>query len=385
MKKSSRNSEQRVVRLLSTPRRLLVSILVGNTLVNIAAASLGTTVAIDLLSAPGTGQAVGEGMLWATLTMTVLILFTGEIAPKSIALENSERLSRIVARPLLFFITFIKPVRILLEWTNNLLFSSTEHSFLAGPDLSSGTLATAVRVGHDEGVLDTFEREVINNILDLERRTTGEIMTPRVEVISLDVDAPPDEWSKVFSDSGFSRIPVIDGDLDNVTGVFYAKDYLAVQTRGTSGYELKGLLRDPYFVPESMKVIKLLGEFRRRQLHFALVIDEYGSVSGVVTMEDVLEEIVGEITDSRDEEEAPFKLLTPGVAVVYAGWELDQFARATGTSLKDDYAETVGGWLVNRLGRIPKTGETVQAGPFRLHVLSARPTRVLWLRVEWKE
>ncbi|MFC1530298.1 transporter associated domain-containing protein, partial [Gemmatimonadota bacterium] len=143
------------------------------------------------------------------------------------------------------------------------------------------------------------------------------------------------------------------------------------------------LARPPWFVPESMKAMDLLGEFRERQVHLALVIDEYGSVSGLVTMEDVLEEIVGDIADPRGEGE-PFRLIEEGIAVVFAGWELDEFSRAVGIELIDRYAETVGGWIVNRLGRIPVTGETLDLGPFRFHVLAADPTRVLWFRVEWR-
>lgn len=381
---SERRSWRRALGLLRRPRRLLVSILVGNTLVNVAVASLGTVVAIDLLSSPDSPRAVGAGILWATVIMTILILFFGEIAPKSFALENAEKISPLVAGPLSGFIALIMPIRVVLERTNDLLISLVRPGRLAGPALSSDELATAVEVGHDEGIVDAFERKVINNILDLESRTVGDVMTPRVEVESLDIDTPVEGWAKAFRASGFSRLPVIEGDLEKVAGVFYAKDYLAVQVRVTARHELRSLLREPYFVPESTKVVELLRAFRDRQLHFAMVIDEYGSVSGLVTMEDVLEEIVGDIADSRDKEEAPFKLIAPGVAVVFAGWELEEFAEVTGFPLEDEYAETVGGWLVNRLGRIPKTGETITLPPFRFHILSSRPNRVLWVRAEWR-
>jgi putative hemolysin len=383
-KLSGRRSWRTVLALLSKPRRLLVSLLVGNTLVNVAAASLGTVVAIELLSSIGSQRAVEAGMLWATVIMTILILFFGEIAPKSFALENAEKMAPVIAGPLAGFAALLGPVRVVLERMTDLLVSQTRLSRLAGPGLSSDELATAVEVGHDEGVVNAFERKIINNILDLETRTAGEVMTPRVEVVSLDIDTPVDEWARAFRESGYSRLPVIEGDLEKIAGVFYAKDYLDVQAQGAARYELRDLLREPYFVPESMKVAELLREFRERQLHFALVIDEYGSVSGLVTMEDVLEEIVGEITDSRDEEEAPFKVIAPGVAVVFAGWELDEFADVTGFPLEDDYAETVGGWLINRLGRIPETGETVNVPPFRFRILSSRPNRVLWVRAEWR-
>ena len=383
-KLSGRRSWRTVLTLLSKPRRLLVSLLVGNTLVNVAAASLGTVVAIELLSSIGSQRAVEAGMLWATVIMTILILFFGEIAPKSFALENAEKMAPVIAGPLAGFAALLGPVRVVLERMTDLLVSQTRLSRLAGPGLSSDELATAVEVGHDEGVVDAFERKVINNILDLETRTAGEVMTPRVEVVSLDIDTSVDEWARAFRESGYSRLPVIEGDLEKIAGVFYAKDYLDVQAHGAARYELRDLLREPYFVPESMKVAELLREFRERQLHFALVIDEYGSVSGLVTMEDVLEEIVGEITDSRDEEEVPFKVIAPGVAVVFAGWELDEFADVTGFSLEDDYAETVGGWLINRLGRIPEAGETVNVPPFQFRILSSRPNRVLWVRAEWR-
>lgn len=382
MERSDRGARRRVAHLLLRPRRLLISILVGNTVVNIAAASLGTVVAIDVLTPPGSGHAVGEGILWATIIMTVLILFVGEIAPKSFALENAVRFSPLVSRPLFLLITFLKPLRVILEWINDLLIALLRPSRLEGPGLSRDELTTAVEEGYDAGILDTFEREVINNILDMERRTVGDIMTPRVEIVSMERDTPPEEWMDIFHSSGFSRVPVTVGDLDTVDGIFYARDFLAGRAGVAVHTDIASLVRPPWFIPESMKAMDLLGEFRSRQVHLALVIDEYGSVSGLVTMEDVLEEIVGDIADPR-REEAPFRLIEDGVAVVFAGWELDEFSRAIGIELRDRYSETVGGWLVNRLGRIPVSGETLDLGPFRFQVLAASPTRVLWLRVEW--
>ncbi|MFC1627938.1 hemolysin family protein [Gemmatimonadota bacterium] len=382
MERSDRGASRRVAFLLSKPRRLLVGILVGNTLVNIAAASLGTVVAIDLLTPVGSGQAVGEGILWATVIMTILILFVGEIAPKSFALENATRLAPLISRPLLIFLTFIKPLRVVLMWVNDLLLALLRPSLLEGPDLSSDELTSAIEEGYDAGILDTFEREVINNLLDMEQRTVGDIMTPRVEIVSMDSATPPGEWKGVFHSSGFSRTPVTAGDLDTVDGILYARDVLAAQAGVSASPDLSILVRPPWFVPESMKAMDLLGEFRDRQVHLALVIDEYGSVSGLVTMEDVLEEIVGDIADPRGEE-APFRLIEKGIAVVYAGWELDEFSREVGIEMHDRFSETVGGWIVNSLGRIPVSGETLDLGSFRFHVLAASPTRVLWLRVEW--
>lgn len=384
MERSDHPSRKRVSELLRSPRRLLVSILIGNTLVNVGSASMATVVAIGLFSEAGSAQSVEQGMLWSTLVMTVLILFFGEIAPKSFAIEHAERLSQVTARPLALFVRLLGPLGTMLDAFNAALLRLVGSRQLQAPDISSGELAAAVAFGHDEGVVDAFERDVVNNILTMEEGTVGEVMTPRVDVKTLDGTTPEGEWAAAFGKSGYSRLPLIDGDLDHVVGVLYAKDYIAVRLLGAGPLDARTLARKAYFVPESMKSIELLQEFRRQQLHFALVIDEYGSVSGVVTMEDLLEEIVGEITDSRDQEEAPFKLLEPGVAVVFAGWDLDEFSAAVGVPLQDDHAETVAGWLVNRLGRIPMTGETLNVSGFRVHVLSAGPTRVLWLRVEWK-
>ena len=371
--------------MLAEPRRLLVAILVGNTLVNIGAASMATAVAIRLFEAGGSHQSVQQGMLWATLVMTALILFFGEIAPKSFAIENADRLAQIAAGPLGIFTRVIGPVGTALEKLASRVIAVFSPPELAVPVLSSRELARAIEVGHYQGVVDAFEREVIGNILDLGVRSVGDVMTPRVDVESIDLRAPAGEWPRRFSQTGFSRLPLVFGDLDHIEGILYAKDVLSVQLLGAAPADLKALAREPYFVPESMKTLELLQELRSRQLHFAVVLDEYGSVSGVVTMEDVLEEIVGDIADSRDQEEAPFKLLGRGVAVVFAGWELEEFAEVTGMALIDPHAETVGGWVTNRLGRIPRAGESLRIPPFRVHVLSARPNRVLWLRVEWSQ
>ncbi len=384
MGSSERIAERRVSRLLAEPRRLLVSILVGNTLVNIAAASLGAMVVIGLLPGGAEEAASGRAVVWTTVVMTALILFFGEIVPKSYALEYDEKLARFIGAPLAAFMVLITPVRVILERANELLFTLTGGLVPDHPHLSSGELATAVDMGHTSGVVDAFEREVINNIIGLEEHTVGEVMTPRVEVIALSARMPPGQWLDRFRASGFSRLPVIGEDLDHITGICYAKDLLELGTRVDESREAPGLVREPYYVPESMKAVDLLAEFRRRQLHFAVVIDEFGSTAGVITMEDLLEEIVGDIADSRDQEEAPFKLVAPEAAVVYAGMELEAFAARIGYRLSDEHAETVGGWLTNRLGRIPAAGEDLSLGPFRIRILSARPTRVLWLRVEWE-
>ncbi len=384
MEKSGRASERRVARLLEEPRRLLISILVGNTLVNIAAASLGTAVTIGVVSGAAGEAAVGRAVLWATVIMTTLILFFGEIAPKSLALENAERIARLIGAPLAAFMALIGPLRVVLEKANEFLFTLTLRVVPAEPGLSSDELSTAVDMGHTSGVVDAFEREVINNIIELETRTVGEVMTPRVEVVTLALDTPVSEWAGRFRESGFSRLPVVGEDLDHVAGICYAKDLLARGPQVQGPIEPACLLREPFYVPGSMKALDLLGEFRQRQLHFAVVIDEFGSTAGVVTMEDLLEEIVGDIVDSRDEEESPFKLIEPGVAVVYAGMGLEDFASQLGYRLRDEHAETVGGWLINRLGRIPAAGELLTLGPFRIGILSSRPNRVLWLRVEWR-
>ncbi len=382
--RSTRRGRREVVELLRRPRRLLVDILIGNTLVNIAAASLATAVTIDLLGGRDNPQAVESAVLWATLVMTAVILLVGEIVPKSYAIENAEHLAPRISFPLRIFRRLIAPVGVLLERLSERIVALLRTPGLTVTRLSTADLATAVDLGHDEGSLDAFEREVVNNILEMEETTVGEVMTPRVEIESLDLVAPPETWIPAFLESGYSRMPVVEGDPDRVIGVLYARDLLALRARGTPTPELRTLLRDPFFVPESMRIHELLHELRQRSLHFAVVIDEYGSVAGVVTMEDLLEEIVGDIADSRDEEEASFKLLEPGVAVVYAGLDLEDFARSVGLPLEDEWAETVGGWLINRLGRIPREGETLGIPPLRIHVLSGRANRVLWLRVEWK-
>ena len=361
-----------------------MDILIGNTLVNIAAASLATAVAIDLLGGPDDPQAVESAVLWATLVMTAIILLFGEIVPKSYAIENSERLAPRLSAPLRLFRRLIAPVGVLLERLSDRIIALLRTPGLTVTRLSTADLATAVELSHDEGSLDAFEREVVNNILEMEETTVDEVMTPRVEIESLDLGTPAEAWIPAFLESGYSRMPVVEGDPDRVIGILYARDLLALRARGIPSPGLRTLLREPFFVPESMRILELLHELRQCSLHIAVVIDEYGSVSGVVTMEDLLEEIVGDIADSREEEEASFKLLEPGIAVVYAGLDLEDFAEAVGLPLEDEWAETVGGWLINRLGRIPREGETLAVPPLRVHVLSAHSNRVLWLRVEWK-
>lgn len=246
-------------------------------------------------------------------------------------------------------------------------------------------IASVVNEGEREGAIEENQGDMIENVIKFRRADAGQIMTPRTDVVSIDADAPLPDARRLIAQSGFSRIPATRGSLDAIVGILYAKDLL-----GRSGHEdedgvrVRDVMRPPVFVPETKRLGELMHEFRRRQVHAAVVLDEYGGTSGLVTMEDVVEEIVGEIADEYDPA-AP-----PGIRpVADGGWDVD--ARVHVDELNDEIGveipehedyETIGGFVLSRLGAIPKPGETLEAEGLRIRVLDADPRRILRLRLE---
>jgi putative hemolysin len=256
------------------------------------------------------------------------------------------------------------------------------------PPPSTGTvtedeLKTLVDAGQQEGVLEQEERQMIYSIFQLGDTLTREIMVPRIDVLALDVNSPLEEAVDALLTSGYSRVPVYEDTIDNILGVLYGKDLLKVWRQENGQLEsLRAVLREPYFIPEAKKVDELLAEMQSKHVHMAIVVDEYGGVAGVVTLEDIIEEIFGEIQDEYDQEEQPYQVLTDGDYIFRGRIDLDDFNQIMDTTLPVDEADTLGGFIYTRLGHVPMAGESVEEDGLLLTVELVSSRRIRKVRAQ---
>ncbi len=348
--------------LLARPRRLLVTVVVGNMFALAAAASLATALGVRVN--PLYGPAVA-----AAVTTAVVFVFA-ETLPKTLGVAWPEKGAALTS-------PFIKLVFWVLYPLNRAASALTD--FLAGRpprrSLDPGVedIYGLLRESEAEGVLDDVEREMIERVVAVADRTAGEIATPRTKIFALNAEMTFQEAARAVIDSPYARIPVYEETLENVIGILYVKDILLAGDDPPP--DLRESVRQAYFVPDSQPAVNLFVDFIKNRTHIALVVDEYGSLDGLVTMTDVLGEIVGEPTQ-------PVKYVGARRFVVAADTELDDFNDLTGANLQDEEAETLGGYLLNRFGRIPAVGEEYSEGDLKFTVEGAEPHRLTEIVVE---
>jgi CBS domain containing-hemolysin-like protein len=363
------------VPLLTRPHELLVTLLVGITLVNIAASALAATMAAKLFGPAGLAVAIGA--------MTVLLVVFGEVLPMTLAVEHPERYSAWVSRPVAWLSALLWPVRAILNGLTAVTLRVVGSSLKQGePEISEAELRTLVDVGAREGVVDRTEREMIHKVFELEDTLVREVMVPRPDMFCLDVATPPAEILPLLREQLHSRVPVFEETVDQIVGVLYTKDLLPY-LRGLPGdFDLRSRLHPPYFVPESKRADALLREFQAKKLHLAIVVDEYGGTAGLVSLEDLLEELVGEIRDEFDEEERLIQKVDAATYRVSGKLPIDELNAATGLSLPNESFDTVGGWVLDLFGRVPHRGEKAQTDEVSVAVEKVERTRVVEVLVK---
>lgn len=373
IRKLERQPSRRSIRaasLLSDPVRLLVTILVGNTLVNVAASSVGTNV-VDHL--------VDRGVLGISVAiMTSLILVFGEIVPKTYAVSKPLRVALGTSSLISAAVRLMSPLRAFFAALSNLA-ARTRVPGAAAPDHEHAHVAEAVAAGHSEGVLDSFERRMLRGFLKIDHLSVQNIMTPRTEVFMLDAGTGVAEAIKLTKSAGFSRLPVFDTEeRDVIRGVVYVKDLL--QKQYSKSLKLSDIARQPVFVPESKSLADLLSEFVKGAAHFAAVVDEYGTFTGIVTLDDIIEEIIGEELTKRSKN--TYRKRTKSTYEVSARMELEYFNALLGSLLADGHAETIGGYILNMAGRIPAAGEEFYIEGMRFRILDADTRQIKSLEIE---
>jgi len=355
---------------VKSPERVLSTLLIGNTLVNIGAGALAGNVAHQAATARGWPD--GSVLAIFTAVTTFVILFAGEIIPKTIGKRH----------PIQWALTAMPVVQLLawLSWplTSGLVRATNALVTLFGgartptPAVTSAEIEYLIEMGTREGVLDEVKEELLNSVLEFADRVVKEVMVPRTRIAAIDRDAPPEEILRIVTENPYSRMPVYRDSIDNVLGVLLVREIIPELSRGPKGVlaTLDKHLKPPFFVPEQMKISKLLKEMQKRKTHLAIVVDEFGGTSGLATLEDVIEEIVGEIQDEGDVEAAPVREVTPGVYLADASVplrELEDFLneRAEGEGEDPDREvrfpeegdyETLGGFVTATAGRVPAVG-----------------------------
>ncbi len=370
------------------PDRFLATIQIGITLAGVIAAAIGGATAVQVIKpflqdiplplVSASAEALSIGIV--TVVITYFLLIFGELIPKSIALTNPERIGMRTARFVHFFskIAFVF-VHILTSSANILLkpFGKKTH---AGRTITEEEIRMLIQEGGEQGVFEPTEQALIHSVFEFTDMSAKEVMVPSTQMVTININAPVDEIKTIITEEQFSRYPVIGKDINDIRGILYVKDFLNALAKGS--VDIRKLIKPPFFIPETMKISNLLKEMQRKRVHMALIIDEYGGVSGLVTMEDLLEEIVGEIRDEYDIE-SPVIQLSDGSFLIDASISI--------RDLKEDHAieipesteyETLSGFLLTVLQRMPKVGDVVETDGMQLTISEMVGQRISKVKLE---
>lgn len=359
--------------LINNPSRLLGTILVGNNVVNIGASSLATSIAIDLFGNTGVGIATG--------VMTLLVLVFGEITPKSLAAENSEKIALKVSGPISNLGKILSPiVRILLFITDGISKLLGAKSNENTPFIRKSELRTMLNVSHEEGIIKAGEKNMIVNVFDFRDIKVAKIMTPRTDMEVLDIDSTFDEVVEFNKDYKYSRVPVYEEHHDNVVGVFSIKDLVSYNTNKDS-FDMRNYLRKPVYLFESQNASSAFDEMRKKQVSIAIVIDEYGGVSGLVTIEDIIEVIVGDIKDEYDDGIKNIVKVSDVEYLIRGSYQIDDLNKKFNLNLQSGDYDTIGGYIIDNLGLIPEGNEVLNLGKIKFTVEKVNKNRIELIRL----
>lgn len=374
-----------IIALLEMPRRLLATILITNNFVNVAIVILSTYVTKELFD-------FNEFPLWAAfliqvVVVTALILFSGEILPKIYATQKNMEFARVMALPMSLLIKIFRPLSTILVSSTNLIDRKLKSK---ASNISMSELSDAIELTSDETTMEE-ERKILKGIIKFTDLDVKEIMKARLDVVAVDITTGFHELLRIITESGFSRIPVYEESFDNIKGILYIKDLLSHLNKDDN-FNWQKLVRDAFFVPENKRINDLLQEFQEKKIHMAVVVDEYGGTSGIVTLEDIIEEIVGEIDDEHDvsTDEEFYRKLDKNRFLFKAKTSLNDFCKIIGIEDKifDEVkgeSDTIAGLILEILGKIPEPGENVEYGQFIFTIKSVDKRRIKELIVKVDE
>ena len=361
-------------KLVNDPNKLLGAVLIGNNIVNIASSAIATTIATGLFGA-------GSGVAIATGVMTVLVLIFGEITPKSLAKQNSEKISLKLAKPISIVVVVLKPLIAVFTGVSSVfikLFGGDPKA--SEPFITQEELKTMVGVSEEEGVLEDVEKEMIFNVFDFVDAQVKDVMIQRVDIVAINKDSSYKEILEIIRKEQFSRIPIYDDTIDNIVGVLNVKD-LIVQEKNNLQFNVLDYAREPFYTFEFKKIKEVLNEMKKTRNHMAIVLDEYAGTVGIITIEDLIEEIVGDIEDEYDEHNEMIKVVKEDEYIVDGSAKLDDISDLIGVNMESEELDSVGGLIIEELGRIPEEHEEVVIDNIKFVVEEVEKNRIKKVRI----
>ncbi len=341
---------KRVLEITGDSGKMLSAILIGNNIVNLSASSIATALAIKLFGNAGAGIATG--------TLTVLVLIFGEISPKTLATIHADKIALAYSGVIWGLMKILTPVIFIINKLSIGFLRLLRVNVSNEPvPLTEAELRTIVDVGHQTGVIEQEEHEMINNVFDFGDSQAKEIMVPRIDMTFADINSSYEELINIFRTDKFTRLPIYEDSIDNVIGIINMKDLLLYETSKDS-FSVRSILRKPYYTYEHKKTVELLIEMKKSSFNIAIVLDEYGVTAGLITLEDILEEIVGEIRDEYDmDEEDPIQKLNDREYIIQGSMNLEDLCDVLNLQLSSKDYDTVGGYMIELLDHLPNTGE----------------------------
>lgn len=360
---------QRSLKLIENYDQTLSTILIGNNIVNIAMATIATTIATSMFGNQG------STLVATTVVITALVLVFGEILPKSLAKQSADKFLTNVSASLMIILRLFYPITwffVKLKVGVNRLFGSSDEE----PTVTDDDVKALVEMGEEEGTFLSNEKELLHNAIEFDDIVVKDILTPRPDVIAVSIDTSIEEIKEIFIQEKYSRLPVYDGTIDNVIGVISHRDFFAHYVLNPQSFQIDTIIRKPYFVISSVKISSVLKDLQKSKVHLAIVLDEYGGTLGIVSIEDIIEEIVGDIWDEHDENETLIEQIDNEKVLLNGKFPIEEFSELVNIRLPETSSVTLSGWISETLGYLPKKGELVTYDSFQLYIEDVRNRRI---------
>lgn len=366
---------QRSLKLIENYDQTLSTILIGNNIVNIAMATIATTVATAMFGNQGSTLVI------TTMVITALVLVFGEILPKSLAKQYAEKYLLSASASLMITLKLFSPVTWLFVQlkvgVNKLLGTNNEE-----PTVTDEDVKALVEMGEEEGTFLSNEKEFLHNAIEFHDIVVRDILTPRPDVIAVSLETPIEEIKEIFIREQYSRLPVFDGTIDNIVGIISHRDFFTHYVTEDKEFRLTSIIRKPHFVIGSVKISNLLKDLQNNKVHLAVVLDEYGGTLGIVSMEDIIEEIFGEIWDEHDDNETLMEQIDQEKIRLNGRFPIEDFSELVNMDVPETSSVTLSGWISETLGYLPKNGESLEYDSFRIQIEEVRNRRIQKLIVQ---
>jgi putative hemolysin len=364
---------EEIQKLIQNPNRLLGTVLVGNTVINIGASALATSLAINTFGA--------RGALISTGVMTVVVLIFAEITPKSLAANNSEAFSLKVIKTMTMCVVILKPIVNIFTYITSIILNIFGVKVNKDrPFITEEELRTIVDVSEEQGVLEVEEKNMIHNVFEFGDLLVRDVMVQRMDIVGVDISSTIQDIIEVMKEERFSRLAVYNENIDNIVGILNVKDLLFFDY-GKEEFSMEKFMREPYYTFEYKNLAKLLSEMKKNRTHMVIVLDEYGGTAGIVTTEDLIEEIVGEIQDEYDKQEEDIFVVKEDEYLVAGATRIEDVNDMIGTNIESEEFDSIGGFVIGLLGRLPEEHENIENNGIKYTIESIERNRIKKIRI----